>query len=297
MSEQELKEHGKSFHFASFFLSRVHFESAAKLYGICRRLDDLADKNDNPQKEQQLQEILSAIRTKNFSHQFANEAGQITPEIDLDVLAELIEGVAGDILDVRMRSETELLQYCYQVAGTVGLLMCDVFGVHNPEARHHAVDLGVAMQLTNISRDVKEDAENNRRYLPSSLVGELSPSEILSPTHEQAKQIKACVAWLLEQAEIRYESGFAGLPFLPPRARLAILVAGLLYREIGMIVAGRSYNIWLPRAHTSVMTKVLTTMRGIITYIFSRKVHRYQTCHDANLHRGLAPRPGVDCAT
>ena len=85
-----------------------------------------------------------------------------------DVISELIRGIESDLQPVMVGTEAELLRYCYRVAGTVGLLMCDVLGVHDSRAKAHAIDLGIGMQLTNIARDVQEDAGMGRRYVPVS---------------------------------------------------------------------------------------------------------------------------------
>ena len=149
---------------------------------------------------------------------------------------ELTDGVLLDTQKVAIQSEAELLRYCYQVAGTVGLLMCDLFGVKDPVARHHAIDLGVAMQLTNICRDVYEDALNGRVYLPGDLFESITAEKIVSPD-VSTTSVRQVVGYLLSEAEIRYESGISGLCFLPTQARLAIYVATLTYREIGLIIA------------------------------------------------------------
>ena len=188
------------------------------------------------------------------------------------------------------------MRYCYQVAGTVGLLMCDLFEITNPIARHHAVDLGVAMQLTNICRDVLEDAENRRVYLPETLIGPMSASEVAGATGANADRIRDVVNYLLTEADVRYESGISGLCFLPTQPRLAILVAALSYREIGMIVADRGFDIWAGRAFTSKTQKLLIAFKGVMTFFFSRRLHVYQGAHDSSLHRGLLRRPGVHWA-
>ena len=149
------------------------------------------------------------------------------------------------------------------------------------------------MQLTNICRDVEEDAKNNRRYLPSELIGDLSPIEILGASEEAKLSVQKAVSHLLHQADIRYKSGISGLCFLPAQPRLAILIAALVYREIGILIEDRNFNIWLGRVRTSTKRKLMIACRGLLIFIFSRKVHRYQGYHNSSLHRGMSPRPGV----
>lgn len=297
MSRQQLKRHSATFHFAARFLSARSHEMAANLYALCREIDDLADRGA-PAKSARpaLIELRQALRARQGAHPLVARALALRPAINIDVLIELVDGVIQDTGRVRLQSEAELLRYCYRVAGAVGLLMCDIFGAHDQRARHHAVDLGIAMQLTNICRDICEDARAGRRYLPADLVGALSPAALLKPNAGQRSRIKEVTAHLLAEADMRYESGFIGLPFLPLRARLAIYIAGLSYQAIGGIIAGRGYDIWLARAHTSKRQKRLIAARAVIRFMSSRKAHKYQGRHDPALHKGLNQRPGVHWA-
>ena len=298
MSKEKLKKYGTTFHFASQFLGKSHMEATTALYSICREIDDIADINENSElARNELLHLKESLERGTPDHPIAVQAFAIAPSLSIDVLVELIDGAILDTYAVGIRTELELLQYCYQVAGTVGLLMCDLFEVQDPIARHHAIDLGVAMQLTNICRDVKEDAKNNRRYLPLELIGDLSPIEILSASEEAKLSIKKAVSHLLHEADIRYKSGISGLCFLPPQPRIAILMAALIYREIGVLIEDRNFNIWLGRVHTSTKRKLMVACRGVLVFMFSRKVHRYQGYHDSSLHRGLSLRPGVHWAS
>ena len=297
MSKERLKKYGTTFHFASHFLSKTQMESAANLYGICREIDDLADKQSNKMSaKSELTHLREALIARDNNHPTVAKASAIKPAITFDALIELTDGVLLDTEQVKIKSEAELLRYCYQVAGTVGLLMCDLFEVKDPVARHHAVDLGVAMQLTNICRDVREDALNGRVYLPKELLGSVNAADILSPTATTEAAIRRLVSYLLTEAETRYDSGISGLCFLPPQARLAILIAALTYREIGMVIADRGFDIWAGRAFTTKTQKWLIAFKGMMTFLFSKKPHQYQGFHDPALHRGLNPRPGVHWA-
>jgi phytoene synthase len=297
MSKEQLKKYGTTFHFASQFLSAKHIKSAANLYAICRQIDDIADTTyDNEQAKDELLALKQALIDEDASHPVVQTAKSIEPEICLDTLVELTDGVLSDTDAVHFQSELDLMRYCYQVAGTVGLLMCDLFEIKNPIARHHAVDLGVAMQLTNICRDVLEDANNGRVYLPEMLIGPMSARGVAEATGTNADRIRDVVSYLLTEADVRYESGISGLSFLPTQPRLAILVAALSYREIGMIVAERGFDIWAGRAYTTKAQKTLIAFKGVMTFLFSRRLRVYQGSHDSSLHRGLHRRPGVHWA-
>ena len=297
MSRKQLKKYGTTFHFASHFLSSAQMTSAAELYGICREIDDIADRaTDKRRAHSQLLRLRQALSERDSAHPTVAKAISIEPSIDLGALIELTDGVLLDTQQVAIQTEAELLRYCYQVAGTVGLLMCDLFEVKDPVARHHAVDLGVAMQLTNICRDVHEDALNGRVYLPAEFLKSMTAKQLVAPDSSGTESIKQVVSYLLTEAEARYESGISGLCFLPARARLAIYIAALTYREIGMIIADRGFDVWKGRAHTTKMQKWLIALRGMVTFLFTKRAHQYQGFHNPELHRGLNNRPGVHWA-
>ena len=157
-------------------------------------------------------------------------------------------------------------RYAYRVAGTVGLLMCHVLDCHDEEARAHAIDLGIAMQLTNIARDVLEDAEMGRRYLPASWAGDLSPAHITAastaPDGEPAQTVRVAVQLVLGMADAYYRSGNAGLAYLPWRAHIAIAVAASVYRQIGVQIAASGYGWHQGRHVTGLGTKILCSFRA-----------------------------------
>jgi len=189
-----------------------------------------------------------------------------------------------------MADNTHLMQYCYQVAGTVGLMMCKVLNTDHPEAEPFAIDLGMAMQLTNICRDVQADALVDRRYLPSALVNGLAPSELIQPSEEHKHLVKQAVATLLDLADDYYQSGEKGLSYLPFRARLAILVAARLYREIGQKLRRQQCEYWHQRIVVSKAKKFMLTLEVLLIAPLTVKFWRYPSRHDARLHAPLAPR-------
>lgn len=298
MNDSKLKKHASTFYFASQFLTAQQLDTAAGLYAICREIDDIADQASHlDAARSRLLALRRALHSRDLSCVLVKQAMSLQPQINIDILIELVDGVIQDTHPVRLDTEAHLLSYCYRVAGTVGLMMCDIFAVHDAKARHHAIDLGVAMQLTNICRDVFEDAQAGRRYLPASLVGELSPEQILEPTQAQAETIKRAVSKLLAAADVRYQSGFMGLPFLATRPRIAILIAGLVYRQIGTIISRRECDVWQGRAYTSKICKVRIATGALMTYLFSSKYHHYRGHHDASLHTGMKHHPGVHLAS
>ena len=162
--------HGKSFRFAGRFLNKTQLEDCARLYRFCRFVDDLVDKESNILLAQKKIERLKQNLELDYSQipvvqDFIELAKHY--QMQTSVVSELVKGIESDLTPALIKNEAELLRYCYRVAGTVGLLMCDVLGVKDPKARPHAIDLGIAMQLTNIARDVVEDAKMGRRFMIS----------------------------------------------------------------------------------------------------------------------------------
>ena len=224
-----LKKHAKSFYFASFFLSSTTAEHASNLYQVCRLLDDIVDHHLHPNPIQALETISTYIKTTS-----QNKAVFISKDnyVNKEALLGLIQGIQSDAVFTPYHTLEELLGYCYQVAGTVGIMMCDILEVKDPKAYKHAVDLGVAMQLTNICRDVYKDAKLGRVYLPFDHIGTTSPEAILYPNDELVASIARAIHTLVDLANHSYQSGYYGLSYIPHTERLAIFIAGKLYHAI-----------------------------------------------------------------
>jgi phytoene synthase len=210
------------------------------------------------------------------------------------VIVALIDGLLSDQKPVRIKSDAELLSYAYHVAGTVGILMCNVLDCDDEQALGHAIDLGIAMQLTNIARDVLEDAEMARRYLPASWVGNLAPEQIVAlaktPNDDAAVTVTNAVSRLLTLADAYYKSGIAGLSYLPLRAHISIAVAALVYRQIGVQLAQQNYPWHGGRQSTSISTKIRCSLRAFGTLRL-----RFQKAapHESNLHDAIRGLPHV----
>ncbi|MBT4213264.1 MAG: phytoene/squalene synthase family protein, partial [Porticoccaceae bacterium] len=169
-----LARHGKSFYWASFFLGSTLANRAARLYEFCRFVDDLAD-GDLPNRRETLKDIKTSL-TSNVDTNSAIAIPELVSFLDLakhsniplNAAKELLDGMLQDQQKTELKTEAELLRYCHAVAGTVGLMMCRILNCKQERADSFAIDLGIAMQLTNISRDVLEDAQMGRRYLPAN---------------------------------------------------------------------------------------------------------------------------------
>ena len=224
-----LAQFAKSFNWAGFFLPKNVYHDCSKLYAFCRVLDDLVDEKTSLELRVQRFDEIKSIYKKTYELDNndrkilnQNEHGLIVNDmIDLAynnnikriILDDLIDGVGSDLKQkVYLRSVKDLLVYSYRVAGTVGLMMAKILNVKDTRALKGAIDLGIAMQLTNIARDVIEDQKMNRQYI--------------KPDFENIEAT-------LILADMFYESSFSSIKKIPFKCRFAIIVARRVYRQIG----------------------------------------------------------------
>jgi phytoene synthase len=297
VAEDLLAAKGRSFHWARSLIGATYAPRATRLYGFCRHLDDLAD--EAPSLESARSALDAArrdISAGSSSDPAIRDGLALMQECGIDtvLVLELIAGAASDLEDVRMRDEAALLRYCYRVAGTVGLMMCHVFDVEDPAAFPHAIDLGIAMQLTNICRDVGTDASMGRRYLPATAVGDLAPEELAAPTSSSRDRIRQGILHLLSLADTYYRSGEAGLAYLPLQARAGILVAARIYRAIGEDLRSRGGECWSRRAVVPPFAKAVITTRALATLPFNTSFWNRSPSHHGVLHACLT---GLPCVT
>ncbi len=219
----------KSFNWAGFFLPKNIYRDCSKLYAFCRLLDNIVDEKSNLElRIERFNEIKSILnKTYELDNNDRNTLDQNENEIIVNnmiilannnnikriILDDLIEGVGSDLKHkVYLRSVKDILVYSYRVAGTVGLMMAKILNVSDTRSLKGAVDLGIAMQLTNIARDVIEDKKMNRQYI--------------KPDFENIEAT-------LKLAEMFYESSFSSMKNIPFKYRFAIIVARRVYRQIG----------------------------------------------------------------
>jgi len=269
-----LKKHGKSFYWASFFLPKRNKDAATKLYSICRFFDDLADDNNEDQTK-----ILTGEFKKicdDLSHPI-NEFFT-SHNLSIKILGDLVDGLVKDQTDVRIKNEKELIQYAYQVAGTVGLMMSPLIMVNNNKANKHAIDLGIAMQLTNIARDIYEDALMNRIYLPQDWISNTNISELTDiSSNKDLIQIKSAIKKLILLSETYYKNGFAGMRYIPLKTRLAIFFAAKIYRAIGQKIKKNRYEYSYKRIYVSTIEKLFITFISIPEFVFlNLRYNKYQ---------------------
>ena len=269
-----LKKHGKSFYWASFFLPKRNKDAATKLYSICRFFDDLADDNNEDQTK-----ILTG-EFKKICDDLSHPINKFftSHNLSIKILGDLVDGLVKDQTDVRIKNEKELIQYAYQVAGTVGLMMSPLIMVNNNKANKHAIDLGIAMQLTNIARDIYEDALMNRIYLPQDWINNTDISELTNISlNKDLIQIKSAIKKLILLSETYYKNGFAGMRYIPLKTRLAIFFAAKIYRAIGQKIKKNRYEYSYKRIYVSTIEKLFITFVSIPEFVFLN--FRYNKYH------------------
>lgn len=246
-----IRLHSRSFSLAARLLPRRLRSDVEKLYAWCRLCDDAVDRAPTQAEAaarlQQLWEDVERIY-----------AGQPCTQPGSRWLAELVakygipkqyplallEGMRSDLEGSGIRDEQALLLYCHRAAGTVGLMMCSLLGVSDPRALRCADALGIAMQLTNIARDVHEDWQAGRCYLPQSWFG--GPPTRDTPLTNGL--VKPHVARILEMSETHYRIGLRGVPYLPENCRFSIRIAAKLYAEIGQVIRRNACHVLGTRA-------------------------------------------------
>lgn len=258
----------RSFALAGRMLGREARDRAAVVYAFCRRADDAIDLAPAGRQAEAIARLRGELAEL--------YAGRATGDPVLDAFGEvaracripraypdeLIAGLEMDASGVRYGSFAELGRYCYRVAGTVGLMMCHVLGLRHDRALPRAVHLGIAMQLTNICRDVAEDWALGRLYLPADMLGQEGAGDLASalggPFPEAARRpVVRVVRRLLAEADCFYASADRGMFDLPPRAAFAIRIARLVYSAIGSQLAAQGYDPLAGRAVVPARKKLI----------------------------------------
>ena len=216
LTKNYLAIYAKSFNWAGFFLPKKTYEKCSALYDFCREADNIADDaNEIEIKKDNFIKFRNNFVNKNYDDPVIKNMWDLINEFSIStkIVDDLFEGINSDIKEnVKLNSKKELLIYSYRVAGTVGLMMAKILNVQKEQSLKSAIDLGIAMQLTNISRDVMEDKKSNRFYI-----------------NESFEDIKTTI----KLSEKFYENSFYSIKEIPLSFRFSILVARRVYRKIG----------------------------------------------------------------
>ena len=216
LTKNYLAIYAKSFNWAGFFLPKKTYQKCSALYDFCREVDNIADDENKIEiKKDNFIKFRNNFVNKNYDDPVIKNMWDLINEFSIStkIVDDLFEGINSDIKEnVKLNSKKELLIYSYRVAGTVGLMMAKILNVHKEQSLKSAIDLGIAMQLTNISRDVMEDKKSNRFYI-----------------NENFEDIKTTI----KLSEKFYENSFYSIKEIPLSFRFSILVARSVYRKIG----------------------------------------------------------------
>jgi 15-cis-phytoene synthase len=280
--ESVTKLHAKSFYFAAKFLPKIKQRAVYPIYAFCRHVDDEIDEIGEGDEakailaverwKQNLKEIYSQINTD--EHRFETENQKLkTKDQDLVFIAwkdllqtykiprelplELIQGVLMDTHIKRYETFDELYIYCYRVASTVGLMSSEILGYSDKIALEYAEAMGIAMQLTNILRDIKEDAVMNRIYLPQEDLRKFNVSEEQIFDNKFDENFAEMMKFQVARARQYYAKGEKGIALLSKDSRFTVLLAARIYAKILDEIEKQNYNIFVKRAHTTKSQKIL----------------------------------------
>ncbi|TXT54528.1 MAG: hypothetical protein BAJATHORv1_60024 [Candidatus Thorarchaeota archaeon] len=275
------KLHAKSFYFASRYLEEKERRAFAALYGFCRLADDFVDEinleiSEIDKELDILKDMTSGLaKGKTYNHPLFLAFGDtmIRYKIPVRYLHELIEGVRMDVNLDEIKTEKELEKYCYHVASTVGLMMCHIWGSTRRDTLERAADLGHALQLTNILRDVAEDYDNGRIYIP------LETRELFRVTANEfeLREVRPNFQRLIEheihRARTLYARSEVGIPDLPPAGQFTVKVASRVYASIMSEIEKMDYQVFKKRAIVPKWKKIWIAYRVRSEYLREKKAY------------------------
>ena len=275
----------KSFAAAARLFSPGTRRSVLMLYAWCRHCDDVVDGQElgfgasmqaSHDARRELAELVAQTRRAYAGEPMRDPAFAAFQEVALRhampqrFAFDHLAGFAMDVDGTHYETIEDTLRYCYHVAGVVGLMMASIMGVKDAAVLDRACDLGLAFQLTNIARDIVEDAQIGRCYLPAAWLREagIPPAEVALPRHREA--LARVAARLVDAAEPYYDSASVGIRALPLRSAWAIATARNVYREIGIEVKRRGARAWDERCGTSKARKLWLLGKGGLAALSSR---------------------------
>jgi phytoene synthase len=259
-SEKITAEHSKSFHFASSLLPEEKRSAVRALYAFCRTVDDIVDESTGDDRESQLDYWRGMVENASFhDHDLVAAAWADTLaryHIPRHYALQLIDGVNRDITQSRYQTFEELATYCYGVASTVGLMSMYIVGFKSSEAVAYAIKLGVALQMTNILRDVGEDFQNGRLYLPREELAFYGVREQDIAEGHVTENWRQFMKFQIERTRQLYDESWMGVKMLEREGQFAIGAASVFYRGILDKVEKNDYDVFTKRANLSALGKI-----------------------------------------
>jgi phytoene synthase len=259
LAERATRDNSKSFYFASGLLPPTKRRAARVLYAFCRVTDDLVDKAQGTAAMD-----LDEWRERSLAaHPPAGDAllnawfqVRARYRIPRRYVRQLIDGIGLDLTQKRYGTFEELAKYCYGVASTVGLMAMHIIGYRDPAAIPYAVKLGVALQLTNILRDIGEDFRRGRVYLPQQDLARFGYTERDLARGVVDSRFRRLMDFEIRRTKTLYAEAWDGIRLLSPDGRLAIAAAADLYRRILDKIIANDYDVFRSRAHLGTMEKL-----------------------------------------
>jgi phytoene synthase len=270
-SREITRREAKNFYYAFLTLPQERRRAIYVAYAFCRFCDDAVDTAESAdQKAAMLQKLHDGLRdayTGNTSEPLFLALADVADKHDIpeEYFKQVIYGVESDLTKVRYEDFEELRGYCYQVASVVGLICLQIFGYKDDAAREYAVDLGLAMQLTNIARDVQEDLSMGRIYLPQDEIARFGYSEEALEAGIVNKSFIDLMRFQAERARSYFDSGFKLLPYLSPRSRACPAVMGQLYSKVLQRIEAAEFDVFQRRISLSKSEKIRVTAQTWFT--------------------------------
>ena len=279
-SELKIKKRAKTFYFASLFFSKKKQEDISILYTFCRYIDDLGD---NPQikkttAKEQIDLIKNHIINRSSDIPIVKDFLILMGKYNINITTplHLISGVSSDLSKVRIKNYKELMIYSYKVAGTVGLMMCKLMEISDADLNKKGILLGIAMQLTNIIRDINEDLQNDRIYFPIQFLSfKFSNIDEIKKNNKLKKKFSNDLFSLIENSNKIYATSWLGIKKLPLKYRIPIGVASNLYQEIGLEIMKNAFCIWEKRIYIAKFSKMFLSLGTIFSIFFGRESQGY----------------------
>ena len=270
----------KTFNFASLFFKKNLREDIKVLYSFCRYIDDLGDDSSIKKKHaiKQLNVIKKSI-ILNKSNDTIIKKFQILMGkyfIPVNIPLFLISAIKDDLGEIDFKNYSQLITYSFKVAGTVGLMMCKIMKTNSPKLNLRGIQLGIAMQMTNICRDIKEDLERGRIYIPKThrTVINKGCKEILHNKILRKKMSKD-IEKLIDSSNKIYSNAWNGILDLPLKFSIPIAIASELYKEIGEKIKKDSYQIWERRVYVNLFEKILISIKTFFKVILRYKTRNF----------------------
>lgn len=270
-AEKITRGFAKTFYLASVFLPKDKRLASYAVYALCRLSDESVDSMQAHSKKEALNKISKSIETaysKNPINDYLLLSFRYTVikyAIPKEYFDELIEGMRMDLTQTCYNNFNELYSYCYRVAGIVGLIMLRILGAREKSAEEFALSLGIAMQITNILRDIKEDSSRGRIYLPLEDLNKFSLSKEYIASNKVNDNFIGLMKFEIKRCREYYQKGQKGIPMITgPRERFVVIAISEMYSQILRQIEKQSYDIFSSRAHLNKFQKIITVIKVIM---------------------------------